>query len=77
MRLQVEEKELDHKILQNKENDPAELQSIQAQVEVNKSAVNRWTDNIYVCKSYLTKKRCLSSKEVRRNVNYKKSLFLM
>ena len=58
-----EDKELDIMIQKNKENDPAELQRILKQVAMNKESVNRWTDNIWAVKKFLTKSKGLGSKE--------------
>lgn len=58
-----EDKELEVMIQNNKENDPAELQRILKQVAINKESVNRWTDNIWACKKFLTKSKGISSKE--------------
>ena len=44
--------------------DPAELRRIQQQSKTNVVAANRWTDNLWVIKKYLTKKKGMASKEV-------------
>ena len=62
--LQEEEKELDQIINNNKENDPEEIKALQLKVEQNKTAVNRWTDNTWVCKKFLTKAKGMAGKEV-------------
>eukprot|EP00592_Proboscia_alata_P001812 CAMPEP_0194379766 /NCGR_PEP_ID=MMETSP0174-20130528/40279_1 /TAXON_ID=216777 /ORGANISM="Proboscia alata, Strain PI-D3" /LENGTH=207 /DNA_ID=CAMNT_0039162659 /DNA_START=54 /DNA_END=677 /DNA_ORIENTATION=+ len=49
-----------------KENDPQVLADLQKEFQLCKEAANRWTDNIFSCKSYLTKKRGMSSKEACR-----------
>jgi len=46
-----------------KENDPQALADLEKELEMCKEAANRWTDNIFACKSYLTKKRGMSNKE--------------
>ncbi|GMH60459.1 hypothetical protein TL16_g03056, partial [Triparma laevis f. inornata] len=46
-----------------KENDPEVIQSLKNELKTCKEAANRWTDNIFSCKSYLTKKRGMSGKE--------------
>mmetsp|Transcript_16862 Transcript_16862/g.26319 ORF Transcript_16862/g.26319 Transcript_16862/m.26319 type:complete len:212 (-) Transcript_16862:118-753(-) len=45
------------------ENDPQALADLEKELEMCKEAANRWTDNIFACKSYLTKKRGMSNKE--------------
>ena len=35
---------------------------------MTKEAAERWTDNIYACKSYLTKKRGLDGKEADKMI---------
>jgi len=49
-----------------KENDPQALADLEKEMKLVTEAANRWTDNIFSCKSYLTKKRGYSSKEACR-----------
>ena len=49
-----------------KENDPAALADLEKEYQLVKSAANRWTDNIFECKTYLTKKRGMEKKEACR-----------
>lgn len=46
-----------------KENDPQALADLSKTLQLTKDAANRWTDNIFNCKSYLTKKRGMDKKE--------------
>ena len=46
-----------------KDNDPVEIQRKSDEVEMCRAAANRWTDNIDAVKSWLVKKRNMSSKE--------------
>jgi hypothetical protein len=46
-----------------KENDPQALADLEKEMKLVSEAANRWTDNIFSCKSYLTKKRGMASKE--------------
>lgn len=46
-----------------KENDPQALADLEKELELVTQAANRWTDNIFNCKSYLTKKRGMDKKE--------------
>lgn len=46
-----------------KENDPRALANLQKEYELVMQGANRWTDNIFSCKAYLTKKRGMASKE--------------
>jgi len=46
-----------------KENDPMVIADLQKELRMCRDAANRWTDNIFACKSYLTKKRGLDKKE--------------
>lgn len=48
-----------------KENDPAEVARRESEVEACKSAANRWTDNILELRSWLVKKKGMSSKEAK------------
>uniref|UniRef100_A0A6S9AKJ2 Meiotic nuclear division protein 1 homolog n=1 Tax=Ditylum brightwellii TaxID=49249 RepID=A0A6S9AKJ2_9STRA len=49
-----------------KENDPRAIADLEKELKFVTEAANRWTDNIFQCKSYLTKKRGLHSKEANR-----------
>ena len=62
--LQQEEMSLDTNIEAGKLNDPEEIERICRQNRKNQDAANRWTDNIWTIKSFLTKKRGMSGKEV-------------
>ena len=62
--LKEQEKQAITLIESNKTNDPKELQRIKSGITSNKEAVNRWTDNIWTIKKFLTRKRGLSSSEV-------------
>ncbi|KAI2497047.1 hypothetical protein MHU86_17473 [Fragilaria crotonensis] len=46
-----------------KENDPQALADLQKELELVKNAANRWTDNVFNCKTYLVKKRGMDKKE--------------
>ena len=63
---QLKEKEKQAILLieSNKTNDPKELQRIKSGISSNKESVNRWTDNIWTIKKFLTRKRGLASSEV-------------
>jgi hypothetical protein len=61
-RKQVIEKELESL----KENDPAALADLEKECKLVTGAANRWTDNIFECKSYLIKKRGMDKKEANR-----------
>jgi Leucine zipper with capping helix domain len=52
-----------------KENDPQALADLEKELQLCKDAANRWTDNIFNCKSYLIKKRGLDKKEAMRILN--------
>ena len=49
-----------------KENDPQALADLEKELKLVTEAANRWTDNIFACKTYLTKKRGLDNKEAYR-----------
>lgn len=51
-----------------KENDPQAMVDLEKQYQLCKEAANRWTDNLFSCKSYLVKKRGMSSKEAMKIV---------
>jgi hypothetical protein len=62
--LKNRETELDTILEASKSNDPEELKKVKRTTEDNLACVNRWTDNIWVVKQYLTKKKGMSGKEV-------------
>ena len=49
-----------------KENDPQVVADLEKELNFVKEAANRWTDNIFNCKSYLIKKRNMDKKEAHR-----------
>jgi hypothetical protein len=54
---------LDRRLEQLKSNDPAVLQQITQQISINRQSAERWIENIWAVKRYLTKKRSMSGKE--------------
>jgi len=46
-----------------KENDPQALADLRKEMRFCTESANRWTDNLFQCKSYLVKKRSMSKKE--------------
>jgi chromosome segregation ATPase len=46
-----------------KENDPQALADLEKELKLVTEAAHRWTDNIFNCKSFLTKKRGMDRKE--------------
>ncbi len=63
-KLKEDEKEYDKLLESYKQNDPEEFKRLCKQVETNKACANRWTDNIWVCKKFLTRSRGMPGKEV-------------
>lgn len=49
-----------------KENDPQFIANLEKEYKFISDAANRWTDNIFNCKAYLTKKRGMDKKEANR-----------
>lgn len=49
-----------------KANDPQSLADSEKELKLVREGAERWTDNMFKCKSYLTKKRGLASKEACR-----------
>lgn len=70
------EKQVDKIINDNKLNDPEEIKRIEKQIKLNKESADRWTDNIFAIKKYLTKKKGMSGKEVM-NSNISESMILL
>jgi Leucine zipper with capping helix domain len=62
--LKRREVEIDNILEASKANDPEELKRVKRCVEGNIDGANRWTDNIWVVKKYLTKKKGMQGKEV-------------
>ena len=63
MSLESQEKELNTSLEQGKANDPAEVNRVLKVAEENMNHANRWTDNIWAMKKFLTKKKGMSGKE--------------
>ena len=59
-----EEKEYDSILLAGKANDPAEVNRVLAAASINMEAANRWTDNMWTLKKFLTTKKGMNGKEV-------------
>lgn len=49
-----------------KDMDPAALADLEKELKLVTSAAHRWTDNIFECKNYLTKKRAIDKKEANK-----------
>ena len=64
--LQKKRQTVEAELEQLKQNDPAALADLEKEYNFVKEAANRWTDNIFQCKTYLIKKRGMDKKEVLR-----------
>ena len=64
LELRAMEASLDKELENLKHYDPEEIARVRKAVNCNRSACDRWTDNIWVVKSFLTKKKGMSGKEV-------------
>lgn len=62
--LKTHERELNEMISANKMNDPEEIKKVEDQIDTILEGVNRWTDNTWAVKKFLTKKKGMSGKEV-------------
>jgi hypothetical protein len=58
--------ELEKQLDKLKENDPAALADLEKELQLVVQSANRWTDNIFECKSYLVKKRGMEKKEANK-----------
>ena len=58
-----EEKNLDKLLEASKENDPVEIEKISIESQKCKLAADRWTDNIFSLKKYLTKNKGIPGKQ--------------
>jgi hypothetical protein len=54
---------LEQELATLKENDPQAMADLKKELMLVTEAANRWTDNIFNCKTYLTKKRGMDKKE--------------
>lgn len=61
--LKKEKESMETELKSLKENDPQALADLEKELKLVTEASHRWTDNIFSCKSYLTKKRGMSTKE--------------
>lgn len=61
-----EEKALDKELTDLKGNDPEAVIRIEKQCKINLDAANRWTENLYSLKSFLVKKKGMSSKDAAK-----------
>lgn len=61
--LATEKKAMMEELDSLKENDPQALADLEKELKLVTEAANRWTDNIFSCKSFLTKKKGMCSKE--------------
>lgn len=66
--LKTQDAQLNAQLDQLKFNDPDEIKKILQQAEANKEAANRWIDNIFAIRKFLTKKKGLATKEVSNNI---------
>jgi len=64
--LGVEKKKAEAELERLKQNDPQALADLEKELKLCSEAANRWTDNIFMCKSYLVKKRGMGRKEACR-----------
>lgn len=64
--LEKEKKALTEELESLKENDPQALADLEKELKLTTEAAHRWTDNIFNCKDYLTKKRGIDKKEANR-----------
>lgn len=59
-----QDKEYDSILLAGKANDPNEVKRVLAAANHNMEQANRWTDNVWTVKKYLTSKKGMNGKEV-------------
>lgn len=63
-KLKAENAQLHGRLETLKENDPVEIAKQDKALQQSKEAANRWVDNIIECRTWLVRKRGMSSKEV-------------
>ena len=49
-----------------KENDPEAIADLERELQLVQQSANRWTDNIFNCQTYLTKKRGMDKKQAMK-----------
>lgn len=54
-----------------KENDPQALADLEKELKFVTDAANRWTDNIFNCKTYLVKKKNMDKKQANKMLGIK------
>ena len=66
--LEKKKKEMSDELNKLKENDPQAMADLKHELKLCKEAANRWTDNIFECKSYLVKKRGIDKKQAMKMI---------
>ena len=61
--LQKRKQSMESELESLQDNDPARLADLEKELQLVTAAANRWTDNIFECKSYLIKKRGMDKKD--------------
>lgn len=64
--IRAEKMAIDKEMNELKENDPQLIANLQKEYKLVQEAANRWTDNIFNCKSYLIKKRNMDKKDANK-----------
>ena len=67
--LKAQNDHLDTQLDLLKVNDPEEIKRVEKLALTNKAAADRWTDNIWQIKSFLTKRKGMAGKEVTYFLN--------
>lgn len=62
----MEEAQADRQLAQFAANDPEALERTRQRARLCKEAAERWTENVWTVKRYLTKKRGLAGRDVDR-----------
>lgn len=65
-KLREEDSALNSRISDLERNDPKQIIVIEKACKVNKESADRWTDNVWLVKAYLTKKRGLQGQDVNK-----------
>jgi len=66
--LQKEKEDREKELELLKENDPLVVEELRKELRMCRDSANRWTDNVFACKSYLVKKRGLAKKEAEQMI---------
>jgi cell division protein FtsB len=66
--LNPERKKMEAELEKLKENDPQVLEDLKTELRMVRDGANRWTDNIFACRTYLKTKKGMQGKEADKMI---------